>query len=117
MTQPTFAIPCEYGLTVQRGTRTKRVQFGDGYEQVMPEELNDDIRSYQVDTVPIADSIAIALDSQLSALKGDFFYSQFFMDDQLYKYRLEPNQWQWRTIGPNSNIISFAVRRIYDPRN
>ena len=93
------------------------MQFGDGYEQVAPEALNDDIRAYQIDTVPIADNIAVALDAQLSALKGDFFYSQFFMDDALYKYRLEPNQWQWRTIGPNSNVISFAVRRIYDPRS
>ena len=84
MTQPTFAIPCEYGLTAQRGTRTKRVQFGDGYEQVAPEALNDDIRTYKIDTVPIADNIAVALDAQLSALKGDFFYSQFFMDDALY---------------------------------
>lgn len=117
MTQPTFALPCEYGLTVQRGVRTKRVQFGDGYEQVAPEMVNDDMRSYQIDTVPIADNIAIALDAQLASLKGDFFYSQFFMDDQFYKYRLEPNQWQWKSIGPNSNVFSFAVRRIYDPRS
>ena len=34
MTQPTFAIPCLYGLTARKGTRTKKVQFGDGYEQV-----------------------------------------------------------------------------------
>lgn len=117
MAQPIFAIPCEYGFTAERGTRTKRVQFGDGYEQVSPEAINDDIRSYRIDTVPIADDIAIALDTQLAALKGDFFYSQFFTDDQLYKYRLVPNAWQWKTIGPNANIFSFTVRRIYDPRS
>lgn len=117
MTQPVFALPCEYNLTVQRGSRIKRARFGDGYEQTMPEELNDDIRSYQIDTAPIGDETAISLDSQLSALKGDFFYSQFFMDSEQYKYRLEPNQWQWKAIGPNSNVFSFAVRRIYDPRS
>lgn len=117
MTQPTFALPCQYNLTVQRGVKTKRVQFGDGYEQVSPEQINDDMRMYDVETVPIADDIAIALDAQLAALKGDFFYSQFFMDGQKYKYRLEPNQWRWQVIGPNSNVFSFSVRRIYDPRS
>jgi len=117
MAQPTFALPCQYNLTVQRGTKTKRVQFGDGYEQVSPELLNDDMRSYQIETVPISDDIAVSLDAQLSALKGDFFHSQFFMDEQTYKYRIEPNQWQWQVIGPNSNVFSFSVRRIYDPRS
>lgn len=117
MTQPTFALPCQYNLTVRRSVRTKRVQFGDGYEQVMPEQLNDDMRFYDIETVPISDSIAIALDSQLAALKGDFFYSQFFMDAQKYKYRLEPNEWRWQVIGPDSNVFSFAVRRIYDTRS
>lgn len=117
MTQPTFALPCQYNLTVQRSIRTKRVQFGDGYEQVSPEQINDDMRMYDIETVPIADDTAIALDSQLAALKGDFFYSQFFMDSQKYKYRLEPNQWRWQVIGPNSNVFTFSVRRIYDPRS
>jgi len=117
MTQPTFALPCQYNLTADRGVRTKRVQFGDGYEQVAPEMLNDDMRSYAIETVPIPNETAIALDMQLAALKGDFFYSQFFMDSQQYKYRLEPNQWQWKVIGPDSNTFSFSVRRIYDPRS
>jgi phage-related protein len=116
MTQPTFALPCQYSLTVERGVRTKRVQFGDGYEQVSPESLNDDMRSYSIETVPIPDNTAIALDKQFAQLKGDFFYSQFFMDEKKYKYRLEPNQWQWRVLGPNSNTFTFTVKRIYDPR-
>jgi hypothetical protein len=117
MAQPTLALPCEYGLTVVRGTRTKETQFGDGYAQIAPDGINNEIRKYQIDTVPIADTIAIALDAQLASLQGDFFYSQFFMDDHLYKYRLSPNQWQWASLGPNSNKFSFAVERIYDPRN
>ncbi|NBV27808.1 hypothetical protein EBS02_02145 [bacterium] len=117
MPQPTLALPCEYGLTVVRGVRTKETKFGDGYAQIAPDGINNEIRKYQIDTVPIADTIAIALDAQLISLKGDFFYSQFFMDDHLYKYRLSPNQWQWSSLGPNSNKFSFTVEQIYDPRN
>ena len=117
MAQPTLALPCEYGLTVVRGIRTKETKFGDGYAQIAPDGINNEIRKYQIDTVPIADTIAIALDAQLISLKGDFFYSQFFMDDHLYKYRLSPNQWQWSSLGPNSNKFSFTVEQIYDPRN
>jgi len=117
MAQPTLALPCEYGLTVQRGNRTLKNSFGDGYEQVSPDGINTDVRKYQIDTAPIADTTAIALDKQLSALAVDFFYSQFFMDDQMYKYRLDPNQWQWKIMGPDNNTFSFAVRRIYDTRS
>jgi hypothetical protein len=116
MAQPTLALPCLYNLSVERGTRVRRVQFGDGYEQVVPELLNDDMRMYQIETAPISDQIAISLDSQLAALRGDFFYSKFFMDDQLYKYRLDKNQWQWQVTGPDSNVFSFKVKRIFDPR-
>jgi hypothetical protein len=84
---------------------------------VSPDGINTDIREYTINTTPISDDAAISLDAQLSALKGDFFYSQFFMDDALCKYRLEPNSWQWRVIGPNSNVFSFTVRRIYDTRS
>jgi phage-related protein len=117
MPQPTFAIACEYGLTVRRGNRTTKARFGDGYEQVSPDGLNTDIREYTIDTAPISDEAAIALDGQLASLNGDFFYSQFFMDSGLFKYRLEPNAWQWRVVGPNSNVFSFTVRRIYDTRS
>lgn len=117
MTQPTFAMACTYGLTARRGRRIKRVQFGDGYEQISPDGINNDIRAYSIETAPISDKMAIELDSQLAALQGDFFYSQFFMDDQLYKYRLEDNSWEWRTIGPDNNVFSFGVKRIYDPRS
>ena len=116
MSQPVFALSCTYGLTARRGNRIKRIQFGDGYEQVSPDGINRDMRSYSIETAPISDETAIELDRQLTALQGDFFYSQFFMDDQPYKYRLENNSWEWRTIGPDSNIFSFNVKRIYDPR-
>jgi len=117
MTQPTFALACKYGLTVRRGNRTLKAQFGDGYEQVSPDGVNSDIREYTIETAPISDAAAIALDEQLSALRGDFFYSQFFMDNALFKYRLAPNAWQWQVVGPDSNIFNFTARRIYDARS
>lgn len=117
MAQPTFTIDVEYGLTARRGTRVRRVQFGDGYEQVVPDGANSDIREYDIRTIPITDAQAQALDEDLAALAGDFFYSQFFQDDAVYKYRLSPNQWSWESIGPNANIISFTCKRHYDFRD
>jgi phage-related protein len=116
MAQPTLTLEVEYGLTARRGTRVRRVQFGDGYEQVTPDGANTDIREYDITTIPITDAQAQALDDDLSALSGDFFYAQFFQDDQAYKYRLSPNQWSWESRGPNVNIISFSCKRIYDAR-
>lgn len=117
MAQPTLTLEVEYGLTVRRGTRVRRVQFGDGYEQVVPDGVNTDIREYDIKTVPITDSQAEALDEDLAALGGDFFYSQFSQDDRRYKYRLSPNQWSWERVAPDVNIISFSCKRIYDSRS
>jgi phage-related protein len=114
--QPTFILDVEYGLTVRRGTRLRRLSLGDGYEQVVPDGLNSEMRAYNIRTIPLTDAQAAALDQDLSDLQGDFFYSQFKQDDQLYKYRIFPNEWSWECIGPDSNIISFAVKRHFDFR-
>jgi len=116
MAQPTFILEVEYGLTVKRGTRLRRISFGDGYEQVVPDGLNSDLREYDIRTTPLTDEQADALDQDLADLQGDFFYSQFKQDSEAYKYRLSPNQWSWECIGPNWNIISFSVKRHYDFR-
>lgn len=116
MAQPTLVLDVEYGLTVRRGTRVRRVQFGDGFEQIVPDGSNTEIRKYDVRTVPITDEQAASIDDTLGSLRGDFFYAKFFQDDAIYKYRLDPNEWSWESIGPNSNIISFSCKRIYDSR-
>ena len=54
MAQPTLVLDVEYGLTAKRGTRTRRVQFGDGFEQVIPDGANTDIRMYDIRTVPVS---------------------------------------------------------------
>lgn len=117
MAQPTFVLQVEYGLTATRGTRVRKLQFGDGYEQITPDGPNSDIRKYSIRTTPMTDAQAAALDQDLADLRGDFFYSRFKQDDAVYKYRLEPNEWSWECLAPDVNIISFSVRRIYDARS
>lgn len=106
----------EYGTTVRRSQRLRRFQLGDGYEQVTPDGINNDIRRYDLRTKPISDTLARQIDDAFSDLKGDFFYATFPQDDRVYRYRLEPNEWSWEILGPNANIISFAVKRVYDYR-
>lgn len=117
MAQPTFTLEVEYGLTARRGIRLRRIQLGDGYEQVVPDGLNSETRAYDIRTIPLTDAQAEALDQDLSDLQGDFFYAQFKQDPEPYKYRLFPNEWSWECIGPGSNVISFSVRRHYDFRD
>lgn len=107
----------EYGTAVTRSRRVRRFALGNGYEQVTPDGIQTDMRSYSLKTKPISDAEATSYDDFFNDLNGDFFYAQFPLDDELYKYRLEPNEWTWETLGPNSNTISFTVRRIYDSRS
>lgn len=107
----------EYGTTVRRTQRVRRFQLGDGYEQVTPDGLNTDMSRYDLRTRPISDTIAQQIDDDFTDLKGDFFYANFPHDGTVtYKYRLDPNEWSWEIIGPNSNVISFTVKRVYDYR-
>jgi phage-related protein len=107
----------EYGTTVQRARRVRRFALGNGYEQVTPDGVNQDMRMYSLRTRPVTDAEAQSYDDFFNDLNGDFFFAQFPQDDELYKYRLDPNEWSWEIIGPDSNIISFTVRRIYDTRS
>lgn len=109
----TLILEVEYGLTVRRGHRVRRVQFASGAEQVIPDGTSNEIRKYDIKTVPITDAQALALDSQLASLQGNYFQARFFQDDQTYSYRLDPNEWSWESIGPDANIISFSCKRIY----
>lgn len=113
MTQPTLILDVEYGLTVRRGNRVRRIQFGNGFEQIVPDGSNSEIRKYDVRTVPITDEQAAALDETLGSLEGDYFNARFFQDDAIYKYRLDPNEWSWESLGPNSNIVSFSCKRVF----
>ena len=91
--------------------------LGNGYEQVTPDGIQTDMRTYRLKTRPVTDSEATSYDDAFDDLNGDFFYAQFIHDDELYKYRLEPNEWSIESIGPDSNIVSFTVRRVYDSRS
>jgi phage-related protein len=107
----------EYGTSVVRSRRVRRFSLGNGYEQVTPDGIQTDMRTYSLKTRPITDAEATSYDDFFEDLDGDFFYAQFPRDTALHKYRLEPNQWTWETLGPNSNRISFTVRRVYDSRS
>jgi len=123
MAQPTLFTKAqseqlfEFGHTVKKSRRVRRFVMGNGYEQVTPDGIQTEMRTYRLKTKPITDDEAASYDDSFDDLNGDFFYAQFIHDDELYKYRLEPNEWSIESIGPDSNIISFTVRRIYDSRS
>jgi len=127
----------ETGLTRKRQQRVRRFQLGDGYEQVTPDGVNNLINAYDLRTRPLTNAEATALDQDFEDLNGDFFFARFPQDDQVYRYRLEPNEWTWEiishrlpseTIGDQSpatpaslgarlNVISFSVKQVYDWRS
>lgn len=122
--QPTdpYLDPFQYleqGLRRTRIQRVRRFQLGDGYEQVTPDGVNNAINRYDIRTRPLTDAEATFFDDFFTDLNGDFFFARFPLDDLVYRYRLEPNQWSWEVIGDSErrNVISFAVRQIYDIRS
>jgi len=115
MTQPTFALPCEYGLEVTRRSYGQRIKLAAASGTASPSTDELGVSAYEITTVPIDNDIANSLDAQLQALKGSYFYSQFYFDDQQYKYRIVDDEWTWRVIGPTANIFVINVERLYEP--
>ena len=115
MTQPIFALPCEYGLTVTKATYGNVAKFATTSGNAVPSGDGQLTAAYEIKTVPIDNEIAIALDRQLTELKGSFFFSQFYFDDQTYKYRIIGDTWDWQVIGPTANLFTFSVEQVYEP--
>ena len=115
MTQPTFAIPCEYGLEVTRRSFGERIKFAASSGTASPSTDELGVSAYEITTVPIDNDIANLLDAQLQALRGSFFFSQFYFDNQQYKYRIIDDTWTWRVIGPTANVFVINVERLYEP--
>lgn len=107
-----LSLGVEYGLTVQKEYQARVFTIASSSGTV-PEETFREGRQYDIKTVPITDAAATKLDEKLSNLEGGLFISQFFMDKMPYYYRLEPDQWSWQVIGPNSNIVSFSAKRYF----
>jgi len=115
MTQPTFAFPCEYGLTVTRTAYPQSIRFSATASGATPTNAASSTSAYEIKTVPIGNDTALALDASLQALRGSFFYSQFYFDDQQYKYRIVDDSWDWQVIGPTANVFTLQVERVYEP--
>ena len=115
MTQPVFAIPCEYGFTAARNSYGQRFRISATASGATPstEELGTTV--YEIKTVPINNDIAVSLDDSLKGLRSSFFFSQFYFDDRQYKYRIVDDSWEWQVIGPTANIFTLQVERVYEP--
>lgn len=112
MTQPTFAFPCEYGFTATRKTYPETVKFSTTISGATPTDPDRVNTAYEITTIPIDNETAIALDQSLQDLKGALFFSQFYFDDQQYKYRIVNDTWTWEVIGPTANVFTFQVDRV-----
>ena len=112
MTQPTFAIACEYGFTAIRKTYPETVKFSATISGATPSDPDRVVTTYEITTVPISNDTAIELDKSLQSLKGAYFFSQFYFDAQQYKYRIVDGSWTWEVIGPTANVFTFQVERV-----
>lgn len=115
MTQPTFALPCEYGFTATRTSYGQTIKLSATASGATVSNAAQNTTAYEIKTVPIGNEVALDLDSSLQALKGSFFHSQFYFDNQLFKYRIVDDTWQWEVIGPTANTFTLQVERVYDP--
>lgn len=66
-------MPIALETSAQRGSRSQRAQFGDGYSQVLTDGLNAQNESWSCSTGPLALADAYAIESYLHKQKGQAF--------------------------------------------
>lgn len=74
MTAPFFAdldsLRLTFDTTVQRSTRIQRVQFGDGYTQLIKDGLNDELETWSCTTPAMSGDETWGLEAFLQRNKG-----------------------------------------------
>jgi hypothetical protein len=107
-------IPLTQQLAIDRTSRIRKAQFGDGYEQIVPDGINTETVVYSIETFPLSDAQAASLNNTLLARKGDFFFSKLKDEPAVAKYRLDDNRWSWDIQGKDANVFQFRLRKVYD---
>ena len=110
----TTDIPCREEMGIERRSRIRKVQFGDGYEQLAPDGINTETVTYAIETLPLSDTQAASLNTTLLSRKGDFFFSKLPDETVVAKYRLDDNRWSWSIQGKDANVFQFRLRKVYD---
>ena len=71
MTYMAFSdIKLDLRTTQRRAQRVQRMQFGDGYSQVLTDGLNQDSEVWQCTTIPLTNEEAFSVESYLLSTKG-----------------------------------------------
>ena len=66
-------MPVALDTTVRRTTRTQRIQFGDGYSQILTDGLNNQLERWSCKTGPLFEDEAYGIESYLLRKRGEAF--------------------------------------------
>jgi phage-related protein len=66
-------MPVALDTTVRRGVRSQRVQFGDGYSQILTDGLNAQQEVWECSTGPLTQDQTYGIESYLYRKKGQAF--------------------------------------------
>jgi len=66
-------MPVALETTVRRSTRNQRIQFGDGYSQILTDGLNFHTENWSCTTGPLFEDEAYGIESYLLRKKGQAF--------------------------------------------
>lgn len=107
-----LCIPIVYPIEKSRDDRLRRTMFGDGYEQVAPDGINNQDVVYNLRTPPLDDREAYNIEQIFEDLQGRPFLMALWENEEAKAYKLFPNKWT-RTIEYNQSIISFSIKQHF----
>jgi len=115
MTSTFPAIAPALGATKKRQPTQKRVQFGDGYEQVLRWGLNQNPAEWTLTFRNITDVEAASIENFLDNRADDGAAFNWSPPDESSTYKWRCDAWTKQIPVNGRNTITVTFRQVFDP--
>ena len=108
------SIEPTFGAQKQSQPRTRRVQFGDGYEQRLLYGLNQNPKQWSLQFM-VDNTDADTIETFLDARAVDSNSFDWTPPDSSTSYKWVCEQWTREIMGEDFNNISATFRQVFEP--
>lgn len=109
------AISPDYGLSKTSSPNTRRVQFGDGYEQRLLYGLNQNAKKWSITWKNITNTEAGTIETFLDARASDGSSFDWTPPDDIVSYKWVCETWDKTLNVYNLNTITATFRQVFEP--
>lgn len=109
------AIPISFSANKTSQPKTRKVQFGDGYEQRLTFGLNQNPKEWSVTWKYLTETDADTIETFLNARAVDGASFDWTPPDEVTSYKWVCESWNKQLDYPTLSTISATFRQVFEP--